>query len=153
MKQVLALFALSGLAACSTVADGGLAGGPEADPAVFMRGYTEAWNRHAAGEIAASYYDMGQSVEDQTTALEATFEQMRAQGYDKSDIHEIEACITGEDEAWSGMKFTRLKTDGEPLGPPLRASEYRLAWDDVRGWRIKSIGGRDVDAPLECPAG
>lgn len=152
MKRFALLLALASLAACNTTSEPRLAGGPEADPAVFMRGYTEAWNRHAASEIAANYYDMGQTVEAQTASLETTFEQMRAQGYDKSDIHEIEACRTGDSEAWAGMKFTRLKTDGEPLGPPLRASEYRLEWDDARGWRIKSVGGRDVDAPLECPA-
>lgn len=146
---VIAALSVS-LAACNSVA-GPSDAGPEADPAVFMKAYTEAWNRHDAAAIAADFYDMGQTVDAQTTALESTFEQMRAQGYDKSTIHEIEACETAPGEAWAGMKFTRLKTDGEPLGPALRASQYELKWDDTRGWRIVSVGGRDVDAPLTCP--
>lgn len=151
MKQLLLFACVSVLSACGSVGGGEPAGGPERDPAAFMWRYTEAWNRHDTGDLAANYWHMGLGPEERTAALERTFDNMRAQGYEKSTIHEIEACRTGDDRAWAGMKFTRLKTDGEPLGPPLRASEYELDWDDARGWRIQSIGGRDVDAPLECP--
>lgn len=151
MKHVLLSFAAFGLAACGSMhtADDGYAA--HADPAAFMKAYTEAWNEHDAATIAADFYDFGRTVEEQTASLEASFEQLREQGYEKSDIHEIKACETGDDKAWAGMKFTRLKTDGEPLGPALRASAYQLKWDDARGWRILSIGGYDAEAPLVCP--
>ncbi len=142
-----------GLAACGSLETPTDSAGLERDPAVFMKGYTEAWNRHDAASVAANYYDMGgRSVDEQTVALEGTFERMRAAGYDKSTIHEIKACETEPGAAWAGMKFTRWKTDGEPLGPDRQASEYQLKWEDARGWRIVSMGGRDVEPPLECPA-
>ena len=152
MKHAVIAFASFGLAACGSVAGSTNSAGIETDPAMFMWGYTEAWNRHDAASVAANYYDMGRTVEEQTVALEDTFERMREAGYDKSTIHEIEACETEPGVAWAGMKFTRWKTDGTPLGPDRQASQYELKWEDARGWRIASMGGRDVEEPLECPS-
>ena len=69
-----------------------------------------------------------------------------------SDIREIKACMTGPETAWAGMKFSRLKADGEPLPPKDRASAYELKkFDD--GWRITKLTGGDAAKPLACPAG
>ena len=78
----------------------------------FMWDYTKAWNQHASATIARDFYRTGPSVEEQTASLERGFENLRAQGYKQSDIHEVKACITGPDTAWAAMKFSRLKADG-----------------------------------------
>ncbi len=114
-----------------------------------MWDYTAAWNEHDSTRVANEFWGMGATPE----AMERQFEQLRAQGYDKSTIHEIKTCKTGPASAWAGMKFTRWKTDGEPLGERDRATGYDLEWVEERGWRIVSIGGRDAAEPLECPAG
>ncbi|MBI1359670.1 MAG: hypothetical protein GC155_05230 [Alphaproteobacteria bacterium] len=122
-----------------------------ADVHAFMVGYTQAWNAHDAAKIARDYYRMGPGVEDQQASLTRSFEGLVAQGYDKSDIHEIKTCITGPDTAWAGMHFTRLKANGEPLPPKDRASQYNLK-KFADGWRITKLMGGDASKPLACPA-
>jgi len=144
----LSALALLGLAACATTP-----AKPEAAVEQVMWGYTKAWNKHDAAAIAKDFYRLGRSVEEQTAANEKTFADLVAQGYDKSIIHEIKGCITGPDKAWAGMKFTRMKTDGKPLGPDMRASGYELT-KLPEGWRITRMGagGASPDQPLACPA-
>ena len=119
-----------------------------------MWGYTQAWNKHDAATIARDFYRLGRSVEEQTAANQKTFADLVAQGYDKSIIHEVKGCMTGPDKAWAGMKFTRMKTDGKPLGPDMRASGYELT-KLPEGWRITRMGagGASADQPLACPVG
>lgn len=138
------------LSACATTP------GPETPEAAverFMWDYTKAWNRHDSATIARDFYRTGPSVEEQAASLERGFENLRTQGYHHSDIFEIKACLTGSDTAWAGMKFSRLRADGEPLPPKDRASSYSLKkFDD--GWRITKlgVGGASADRPLACPA-
>ncbi|MDZ4759812.1 MAG: hypothetical protein SGJ21_01900 [Alphaproteobacteria bacterium] len=133
------------------------AGAPTATPGdeiveAFMRDYTAAWNAHDSARIAERFYRTGPAVPEQTASLERGFESLRAQGYKNSAIHEIKGCVTGPDTAWAGMKFSRLKADGEPLPPRDRASSYDLKkFDD--GWRIVKLNGWDAATPLACPAG
>ena len=150
---------MKNLAACMlpVVLLAACAAGPVSDPMspkeeveAHMWGYTETWNRHDAAGIARDFYRMGPSVEEQTASLERSFEGLRAQGYHHSDIHAILGCMTGEDTAWAGMRFTRLKADGEPLPPRDRASAYELKkFED--GWRITRMLGANVNEPLACP--
>jgi hypothetical protein len=144
MKKLgLAMLALGGCASAP-------APKPEAAVEAFMSDYTKAWNRHDAATIAKDFYRMGRSLEAQTAATKKGFDDLVAQGYDHSDIHEIRGCITGVDTAWAGMKFTRLKTDGQPLPPKDRASNYDLKkFPD--GWRITKLTGGDASKPLACP--
>ncbi|HEX5007849.1 MAG TPA: hypothetical protein VFV70_12085 [Hyphomonadaceae bacterium] len=126
---------------------------PEKVVEQFMWDYTKAWNRHDSATIARDFYRTGPTVEEQTASLERSFANLRGQGYDHSDIFEIKACLTGADSAWAGMKFSRLKQNGEPLPPKDRASSYTLKkFDD--GWRITRVGagGVSADQPLACPA-
>lgn len=127
---------------------------PEAAVEQFMWDYTEAWNRHDSATIAREFYRLGPSVEEQTASLARGFENLRAQGYQQSDIFEVKACMTAPDTAWAGMKFSRLKADGEPLPPKDRASSYLVRkFED--GWRITRMGagGVSADQPLTCPEG
>lgn len=135
----------------------GCAGAPEAlspEKTVeqFMWDYTKTWNKHDSATIARDFYRMGPDVAAQTESLERGFVNLRGQGYHDSDIHEIKACITGADTAWAGMKFSRLKADGEALPPKDRASSYELK-KFADGWRITRLTGGDAGKPLVCPAG
>lgn len=137
------------LGACASVP----APAPEKAVEQFMWDYTKAWNRHDAQAIGRDFYRTGPSIEEQQASLERGFENLRAQGYHHSDIFEIKACLTGADTAWAGMKFSRLKADGEPLPPKDRASSYTLS-KFADGWRITRVGagGVSADQPLVCPA-
>lgn len=126
---------------------------PEKTVEQFMWDYTKAWNRHDSQTIGRDFYRTGPSVAEQQASLERGFENLRAQGYHHSDIFEVKACMTGADTAWAGMKFSRLKADGEPLPPKDRASSYTLS-KFADGWRITKVGagGVSADQPLVCPA-
>lgn len=145
-------FALLALPACA-----GMPTAPSPAPEVaveqHMWDYTRAWNRHDSATIARDFYRTGPSVEEQTASLERGFVSLREQGYHHSDIHEVKACITGGNTAWAAMKFSRLKQNGEPLPPTIRASSYTLE-KFADGWRITKVGagGVSAEAPLACPA-
>jgi hypothetical protein len=145
MRLVIAV--ALGLAGCVS------APAPEKTVEQVMWDYTKAWNRHDSATIARDFYRTGPAVAEQTASLERGFENLRAQGYHHSDIFEIKACMTGADTAWAGMKFSRLKADGEPLPPKDRASSYTLT-KFADGWRITKVGagGVSADKPLACPA-
>jgi hypothetical protein len=148
LRPLIAVAALA-LAACATSGKPAAASG-DRQLVAFMTAYTVAWNRHDAATVAQKFYRMGPSVEAQTASLGKQFDALVAQGYDKSAIHEIKACVTGPDTGWAGMHFSRLKADGEPLPPKDRASSYDLKkFPD--GWRIVKLNGGDPAKPLECP--
>jgi hypothetical protein len=147
MKRSIAALALVSLAACVQSRT------PEMVVEQHMWNYTKAWNLHDSATIARDFYRTGPSVAEQEASLERGFESLRGQGYHHSDIHEVKACMTGEDTAWAAMKFTRLKENGEPLPPAIRASSYTLS-KFPEGWRITKVGagGVSAEAPLTCPA-
>ena len=144
MKYLAALLVLS---ACATSAPMT----PVQEVEAHMKGYTEAWNRHDPAAIAKSFYRLGPTVEEQTRNLEKTFADLKARGYDHSDIYEIKGCMTGPDTAWAAMKFSRLKTDGSPLQANMASAYLLTKFPD--GWRITKMGagGASFDKPLTCP--
>jgi len=145
--RIALIAGLTLLSACAT------AQAPEAAVEQFMWDYTQAWNRHDSAAIARDFYRTGPSVAEQEQNLERGFESLRAQGYHHSDIFAVKVCLTGADTAWAGMKFSRLKENGDPLPPKDRASSYTLKkFPD--GWRITKVGagGASADQPLACPA-
>lgn len=125
-------------------------GGQRNDVEAFMRDYTRVWNTHDSAQIAQRFYRLGPDIRDQTVSLERQFASLRAQGYSHSAIHEIKGCLTGEDTAWAGMRYSRLREDGAPLPPEMRASQYDLR-RFADGWRIVRIGGGEAGRPIECP--
>ena len=148
--RLAAAIVILGLGSCTSAP----APAPEKAVEQFMWDYTKAWNRHDSQTIGRDFYRTGPSVAEQQASLERGFENLRSQGYHHSDIFEVKACMTGADTAWAGMKFSRLKADGEPLPPTDRASSYTLS-KFADGWRITKVGagGVSADQPLACPAG
>lgn len=150
LMRSTAFLSLLALSACASTLS---APTPEQEVEQFMWNYTKAWNQHDTVTIARDFYRTGPGIGERKASLDKIFDDLRAQGYHHSDIAEIKGCITGADTAWAGMKFSRLKADGEPLPPKDRASSYLLSkFSD--GWRITKLnpGGAVAGEPLVCPA-
>lgn len=145
---VTALMALAA-GACATTPAAAPPGPGEAELIAFMRGYTDAWNRHDSAAIAREFYGMSEDVAAQSTSLERQFEALRAQGYTRSDIHSIEACLLSPAQGLAELRFTRLTADGGHLPPRDRASVYVLRRQE-KGWRIVQLLGMDASADLAC---
>lgn len=117
-----------------------------------MWAYTEAWNAHDTEALGRDFWQMTDSVEEETARLEAIFQQMEAEGYDRSVIHEVLVCDDAGETARAGMRFTRYLTSGEVMGDDMRASGYELGWADGKGWRITGMFAAAADEPLSCEA-
>ena len=118
----------------------------------FMVDYTDTWNTYDTASLAENFWAMRPTREEEKAGLDATFARLKEQGYEKSTIHQIEVCLTGPTTAWSGLKFTRLKTDGSPIGADPQATNYTLEWQpDIAEWRVKGISSQPGDDPLVCP--
>lgn len=116
----------------------------------LMADYVRLWNAHDAHAIWTGVYRMDAAQPMKSEAdLAAQFAQLKAQGYDHSDITSIHACLLTPQTAMAVMRFSRLKGDGTPLPPKDRASFYLLRkFDD--GWRITALMGMDASARLDC---
>ena len=65
-----------------------------------------------------------------------------------SDARASSDGASGAETAWAGMKFSRLKKDGEALPPKDRASSYTLKkFPD--GWRITKVGAGTLTCAAE----
>jgi hypothetical protein len=115
---------------------------------VVMDEYLRLWNAHDAAAITSRIYRMD-GPSGTASGLQASFDQLKAQGYDHSTKASIEGCLLSETVGLAEMRFTRWKTDGTPLGPKDRASLYMLR-KFPEGWRITQLIGMDATANLDC---
>jgi hypothetical protein len=81
--------------------------------------------------------------------LQAQFDRLKAQGYDRSAKTAIEACVIGPNLALAEFRYSRLKADGTPLPPKDRATLYVLR-KFPEGWRIVQLLGMDASAKVSC---
>jgi hypothetical protein len=144
------ILTLLGLVAALIWAAPAAADEPAAEAEALMREYLRLWNAGDAEGVTTRIYRLDTpGPTSEPAGLERTFEQLRAQGYDHSELISLEACLLTETLALAEFRYTRLKTDGEPLGPRERATLYRLRkFDD--GWRITELIGMDYSADLNC---
>ena len=113
-----------------------------------MDEYLRLWNAHDAAAITSRIYRMDGPT-GTAAGLQASFDQLKAQGYDHSTKASIEGCLLSDTTGLAEMRFTRWKTDGTPLGPKDRVSLYVLR-KFPEGWRITQLIGMDVSANLNC---
>lgn len=116
-----------------------------------MREYFQLWNAHDAAGVSSKIYRMADASSPMNTqaGVQANFDQLKSQGYDKSTMASVEGCLLTPTTGLAELRFTRWKTDGTPLGPKDRASLYMLRkFPD--GWRITQLVGMDVSADLTC---
>lgn len=123
-----------------------------ADMERFMSDYLVLWNAHDAAAIVDHFYRLDATHPWRTTeGLQAEFDRLKAQGYDKSDIHGITGCVLTADTGQVELRFTRLTVDGGFLPPKDRTSLYRLRkFED--GWRVTGMSALPAGERMTCPA-
>ena len=123
-----------------------------ADMERFMSDYLVLWNAHDAAAIVDHFYRLDPTHPWRTTeGLRAEFDRLKAQGYDKSDIHGITGCVLTADTGQVELRFTRLTTDGGFMPPKDRTSLYRLRkFED--GWRVTGMSALPAGERMTCPA-
>jgi len=113
-----------------------------------MDEYLRLWNAHDAAAVTTQIYRM-EGAMGTAAGLQRNFDQLKAQGYDRSTKTSVEGCLLSDTVGLAELRFTRWKTDGTPLGPKDRVSLYVLRkFPD--GWRITELIGMDVSANLDC---
>ena len=127
-----------------------LADARAAEPEALLRQYVELWNAGDAEAISSKIYRLPPTHPFATRAgLEAEFTRLREVGYRRSVTHALEGCLLTPTQAMVQLRFTRLKTDGAPLGPKDRATLY-LVRKFPEGWRITDLIGMSPTARLTC---
>ncbi len=144
MRRFLFLAALLAIAAPAAADPGGK------EVEAVMDEYLRLWNLHDAKAVVERIYRMPAGSRMGTVeGLQANFDQLKAQGYDRSTKIGVEGCVIGRDEALAEFRFTRWKADGTPLGPKERATLYRLR-RFADGWRIVELIPMDPAARISC---
>jgi hypothetical protein len=124
----------------------------KADVRAFMDEYLSLWNAHDAAAITERFYRLeGDNPWVTKEGLQAEFDRLKAQGYDKSDIKSVNGCVF-PDAAEVVLRYVRLKTDGSFMPPKDRTSIYRLR-RFADGWRVIGFRGVAADSAFYCPAG
>lgn len=118
----------------------------------FMAEYLRAWNAHDAATIVERFYRLDGGHRWSTKeGLQAEFDRLKAQGYDRSEVESIIGCVLGPDTAQAEIRYIRLKTDGAFMPPKDRVSVYQLRlFPD--GWRATGFAALAADAKMDCPA-
>lgn len=147
MRTWLAALLAAGALAAPAYADA------KADIEAFMADYLKLWNAHDAGAITARVYRLeGNHPWNTREGLQAEFERLKAQGYDKSDISGIKGCILTPETGQVELRYVRLKTDGSFMPPKDRVSLYRLhKFSD--GWRVTGFSALPAGGEMDCPSG
>lgn len=120
------------------------------DMEYFMSEYLKAWNAHDAATIVKDFYRLEPTHRWSTVeGLQAEFDRLKGQGYDRSDIHGITGCVLDADNGQVELHFTRLKTDGAAMPPGPRTSIYKVhRFED--GWRATSMTGLPEGERMKC---
>jgi len=121
------------------------------DMEYFMSEYLRVWNAHDAKTIIKDFYRLDPSHRWSTVeGLQAEFDRLKAEGYDRSEIHGITGCVITADTGQVELRFTRLKTDGTFMPPEKRVSVYQVRrFDD--GWRATGMAGLAPGESMKCP--
>lgn len=146
MKRLPATFLAALLITSPAFAD------DKADMEAFMAKYLERWNAHDAAAITANFYRLeGNHPWSTNEGMQAEFDRLKSQGYDKSDIQSVTGCVLGPDTGQVELRYVRLKTDGSFMPPKDRASIYRLR-KFADGWRVTGFSGMPASERMDCPA-
>lgn len=120
------------------------------DMEYFMSEYLKAWNAHDAATIVKDYYRLPTTHRWSTVeGLQAEFDRLKGEGYDRSDIHAITGCVIDADHGQVELRFTRLKTDGSAMLPGPRTSLYKVErFED--GWRTTGMSALPEGESMKC---
>ena len=144
MRAILVAAALAAITLPASADD-------KSDMEAFMHEYLKAWNAHDAAAITSRYYRLdGDHAWSTQAGMQAEFDRLKAQGYDRSDIQSVTGCVTGPDSGQVELRYVRLTKDGGFMPPKDRASIYRLR-KFADGWRVTGFSGLPAGSKMECP--
>lgn len=124
----------------------------KAELEAVMHEYLKLWNAHDAAGIAERFYRLEENNPWSTKdGLQAEFDRLKAQGYDRSDIQSVTGCMLTADTGQVELRYVRLKTDGGFMPPKDRASIYSLR-KFADGWRVTGFRGMPAAQKMDCPA-
>ena len=86
---------------------------------------------------------------DARSSLAALYEQIDSQGWVRSVISNVDACVIADGLVFAEVTYTRDKADGEAIAPGLRSNVYVLQKLEP-GWRITAFYSRDMDKGFDC---
>jgi len=128
-----------------------LADGPGAPVEALMTGYFKLWNANDGAAITSRIYQFDQTTNPMQTltGFNASYAQLKGQGYDHSVLKSVHACLLTPNLAMAELRYSRMKTDGTAMPPADRAGIY-MAKKTKDGWRISQIISMDASAKLDC---
>ena len=92
------------------------------------------------------------TADDARSSLAGLYKQIEGQGWARSVISDVDACVIAAGLVFAEVTYTRDKTDGEAIAPGLRSNVYVLQKLEP-GWRITAFYSRDMDkGGLNCGA-
>ena len=81
--------------------------------------------------------------------LDNLYEQIEAQGWVESKIHDLKICVASESLALVDTRYSRIDNDGNAIPPEIRTTLYVLQKIDG-DWRIVAFYGHDNDKRPAC---
>lgn len=90
-----------------------------------------------------------QSTAEARASLTSLFEQIEAQGWVRSVIQNVDACVVAEGLVFAEVTYTRDKANGEAIAPGLRSNVYVLQ-NLEPGWRVTAFYSREMDKGIRC---
>lgn len=81
--------------------------------------------------------------------LAGLYDQIEAQGWVESKIHDLKICVPSETLALVDTRYSRMDHDGNPIPPAIRTTLYVLQKIDGE-WRIVAFYGHDNDKRPSC---
>ena len=146
--------------ACSFFCAGAIAD-DAADAEAKVREYFDVFNAQDVSAILDRIYSIPvhigsssghrayESAEDARSSLANLYPQIKEQGWEKSVITNVDACVIADGVVFAEVTYTRDKADGEAIAPGLRSNVYVVQNLDS-GWRITAFYSRDMDKGFNC---
>jgi hypothetical protein len=119
----------------------------------FMTNYIKLWNADDAQAITTQIYkfDVAGNPLQTVDGFQKSYQRLKANGYDHSDLHSIHACVTNPTTALAEMRFARVNKDGQPYAPGMgNLATLYLLHKTADGWRVGSMIGMDASAKFDC---
>ena len=89
------------------------------------------------------------TAEDAAANLARLYEQIEAQGWVESRIHDLKVCVAAESLALVDTRYSRIKANGEAIPPEIRTTLYVVQKLDG-DWRIVAFYSHDNERRPHC---
>lgn len=86
---------------------------------------------------------------DARSSVAGLYEQIESQGWARSVISNVDACVIADGLVFAEVTYTRDKANGEAIAPGLRSNVYVLQRLEP-GWRVTAFYTRDMDKGFDC---